>query len=75
MKSIVANASIGGFADYIMDLEVHIVVGDDAAFSMLVVCALIVQFGHIVLSTTFGIIDHEEARRKHTGGKILGFFY
>mmetsp|Transcript_12877 Transcript_12877/g.25640 ORF Transcript_12877/g.25640 Transcript_12877/m.25640 type:complete len:131 (-) Transcript_12877:138-530(-) len=32
-------------------------------------------FGHIVLTTTFGIMDHEEARRKHTGGKLLGFFY
>ena len=32
-------------------------------------------FGHIVLTTTFGIMDHEEARRKKTGGKILGFFY
>ena len=33
------------------------------------------QFGHIVLTTSTGIIDHEEAREKHTGGKILGFFY
>jgi hypothetical protein len=33
------------------------------------------QFGHIVLTTSSGIIDHEEARRKHTGGKVLGFFY
>lgn len=33
------------------------------------------QFGHIILSTTYGIITHEEARRKKTGGKILGFFY
>lgn len=33
------------------------------------------QFGHLVLTTTYGIMDHEEARRKHTGGKILGFFY
>mmetsp|Transcript_1092 Transcript_1092/g.1357 ORF Transcript_1092/g.1357 Transcript_1092/m.1357 type:complete len:131 (+) Transcript_1092:89-481(+) len=33
------------------------------------------QFGHIVLSTTFGIMDHEEAKRKRTGGKVLGFFY
>eukprot|EP00500_Bicosoecida_sp_ms1_P002488 CAMPEP_0203807114 /NCGR_PEP_ID=MMETSP0115-20131106/877_1 /ASSEMBLY_ACC=CAM_ASM_000227 /TAXON_ID=33651 /ORGANISM="Bicosoecid sp, Strain ms1" /LENGTH=130 /DNA_ID=CAMNT_0050715785 /DNA_START=35 /DNA_END=427 /DNA_ORIENTATION=- len=33
------------------------------------------QFGHLVLTTTYGILDHEEARRKHTGGKILGFFY
>ena len=33
------------------------------------------QFGFIVMTTTFGIMDHERARRKHTGGKILGFFY
>ena len=33
------------------------------------------QFGKVVLTTTFGIMDHEEARRKHTGGKVLGFFY
>lgn len=33
------------------------------------------QFGHIVLTTTYGIMDHDEARRKHTGGKVLGFFY
>uniref|UniRef100_UPI0037542094 30S ribosomal protein S8 n=1 Tax=Salmonella sp. s51933 TaxID=3160127 RepID=UPI0037542094 len=33
------------------------------------------QFGSLVLTTSSGIMDHEEARRKHTGGKILGFFY
>jgi len=33
------------------------------------------QFGFIVLTTSYGIMDHEEAKRKHTGGKILGFFY
>lgn len=33
------------------------------------------QFGHIVLTTAYGIMDHEEAKRKHTGGKVLGFFY
>ena len=33
------------------------------------------QYGLIVLTTSFGIMDHEEARKKHTGGKILGFFY
>mmetsp|Transcript_39234 Transcript_39234/g.57902 ORF Transcript_39234/g.57902 Transcript_39234/m.57902 type:complete len:153 (+) Transcript_39234:400-858(+) len=33
------------------------------------------QFGHIVLSTTYGIMTHEEAKRKKTGGKVLGFFY
>jgi small subunit ribosomal protein S15Ae len=33
------------------------------------------QFGFIVLTTSYGIMDHEEARRRHTGGKILGYFY
>ncbi|EFB20160.1 hypothetical protein PANDA_017451, partial [Ailuropoda melanoleuca] len=33
------------------------------------------QFGFTVLTTSAGILDHEEARRKHTGGKILGFFF
>merc|ERR1712018_712522 len=33
------------------------------------------QFGYIVLTTSAGIMDHEEAKRKHTGGKILGFFF
>ena len=33
------------------------------------------QFGHVVLTTSQGIMDLEEARSKHTGGKILGFFY
>ncbi len=33
------------------------------------------QFGFIVLTTSAGIMDHEEARRKHTGGKLLGYFY
>ncbi|XP_072487133.1 small ribosomal subunit protein uS8-like [Notamacropus eugenii] len=32
------------------------------------------QFGFTVLTTSAGIMDHEEARQKHTGGKILGFF-
>ncbi|GFX94854.1 40S ribosomal protein S15a [Trichonephila clavipes] len=30
------------------------------------------QFGFIVLTTSSGIMDHEEAKRKHVGGKILG---
>ena len=33
------------------------------------------QFGHVVLTTSAGIMDHEEARRKHVAGKIIGFFY
>lgn len=33
------------------------------------------QFGHFIVTTSQGIMDHEEARRKKLGGKILGFFY
>jgi small subunit ribosomal protein S15Ae len=33
------------------------------------------QFGYLVFTTSYGIMDHEEARKKHTGGKILGFFF
>ncbi|RKP22665.1 40S ribosomal protein S22-A [Syncephalis pseudoplumigaleata] len=33
------------------------------------------QFGYLVLTSSAGIMDHEEARRKHVGGKILGYFY
>merc|ERR1711975_50770 len=33
------------------------------------------QFGYIVLTNSAGIMDHEEARRKHVAGKIIGFFY
>mmetsp|Transcript_38141 Transcript_38141/g.62566 ORF Transcript_38141/g.62566 Transcript_38141/m.62566 type:complete len:131 (+) Transcript_38141:64-456(+) len=33
------------------------------------------QYGLVVLTTSFGIMDHEEARKKHTGGKLLGYFY
>lgn len=32
-------------------------------------------FSYVVLTTSGGIMDHEEARRKHLGGKILGFFF
>lgn len=33
------------------------------------------QFGVIIMTTSAGIMDHEEARRKRVGGKVLGFFY
>ena len=33
------------------------------------------QFGYIVLTTTKGILDHNQAKHKNTGGKIVGFFY
>jgi len=27
------------------------------------------------MTTTYGILTHEEARERKTGGKVLGFFY
>ncbi|VDP76951.1 unnamed protein product [Echinostoma caproni] len=33
------------------------------------------QFGYLVLTTSSGIMDHEEAHRKHLGGKLLGYFF
>lgn len=33
------------------------------------------QFGYLILTTSAGIMDHEEARRKHVAGKVLGYFY
>ena len=33
------------------------------------------QFCHLVISTNQGIFTHEEARNRHIGGKIVGFFY
>eukprot|EP00048_Salpingoeca_helianthica_P014216 m.220680 g.220680 ORF g.220680 m.220680 type:complete len:131 (-) comp15626_c0_seq1:94-486(-) len=33
------------------------------------------QFGYLVLTTSAGIMDHEEAKHKGIGGKIIGFFY
>jgi len=33
------------------------------------------HFGHIILTTSVGIIDHEDARERKVGGKVLGFFY
>lgn len=33
------------------------------------------QFGFMILTTSGGIMDHEEAKRKHLGGKILGYFF
>ena len=37
--------------------------------------SLFLHFSFIVMTTSGGIMDHEEARRKHLGGKILGFFF
>ncbi|KAF0852377.1 40S small subunit ribosomal protein uS8 (rpS15A) [Andalucia godoyi] len=33
------------------------------------------QFGVMVLTTSAGIMDHTEANRKNTGGKILAYVY
>lgn len=32
-------------------------------------------FGHIILSTSQGIMDHVEAQHRQIGGKIIGYFY
>jgi len=29
----------------------------------------------VCVKTTSGILDHEEARRKNVGGKLLGYVY
>mmetsp|Transcript_21180 Transcript_21180/g.15506 ORF Transcript_21180/g.15506 Transcript_21180/m.15506 type:complete len:131 (-) Transcript_21180:53-445(-) len=33
------------------------------------------QFGYVILTTNQGIMDHEEAQKKHIGGKVLGYFF
>ena len=33
------------------------------------------QFGSLIVTTSYGIMDHEEARHRGLGGKILGYFY
>merc|ERR1712136_358052 len=33
------------------------------------------QFGYVVLTTSAGIMDHEEAKRKHVGGKNFRLFF
>ena len=43
--------------------------------SVLLLTFLLSYFRFLVLTTSGGIMDHEEARRKHLGGKILGFFF
>jgi small subunit ribosomal protein S15Ae len=33
------------------------------------------QFGHLILTTSQGMMDHNEAKRRHIGGKVVGYFY
>ena len=33
------------------------------------------SFGYIILTTSAGIMDHEEARRKHVAGKVSVSFH
>ncbi|MCL4134469.1 UNVERIFIED_CONTAM: hypothetical protein GTU68_024689 [Idotea baltica] len=33
------------------------------------------QFGHLVITTNQGVMTHEDARHRHIGGKVVGFFY
>jgi len=32
-------------------------------------------FGILIISTTSGVITHEEAREKNIGGKLIGYIY
>lgn len=33
------------------------------------------NFGILILSTSKGVITHEQARREHVGGELLGYVY
>lgn len=33
------------------------------------------QWGYVVITTTNGVLDHEEAQRQNVGGRVLGYFY
>ena len=33
------------------------------------------QFGHLILTTSQGLMDQNEARKRRIGGKIVGYFY
>ncbi|KAH0488740.1 MAG: hypothetical protein KVP17_003913 [Porospora cf. gigantea B] len=33
------------------------------------------QFGHVVLTTSQGIMDQDDAKKRHLGGKVIGFFF
>ena len=50
-------------------IGIQVTLGNQRGFSDHVCCSF------IVMTTSGGIMDHEEARRKHLGGKILGFFF
>ena len=41
-----------------------------ACCKLVTVSDFVVQFGKIILTTSVGIMDHEEARRKKMGGKV-----
>ena len=33
------------------------------------------QFGHVIITTNKGLMDHNEAREHDLGGKIIGYFF
>ena len=33
------------------------------------------SIGTVLFTTTYGIMDQAQMRRKHTGGKVLGYFF
>lgn len=40
-----------------------------------VLIIIIFYCSFLVLTTKNGVMDHEEAKRRNLGGKILGFFF
>lgn len=33
------------------------------------------QFGKLIITTTEGVMSHEDARKKKLGGQVLGYYY
>uniref|UniRef100_A0A0D6R8K6 30S ribosomal protein S8, chloroplastic n=1 Tax=Araucaria cunninghamii TaxID=56994 RepID=A0A0D6R8K6_ARACU len=33
------------------------------------------QWGYVVITSSKGVMDHEEAMKQNAGGKVLGYFY
>ena len=50
--------------------QLHKICASEAGLCRLLSFSLFLQFGKIILTTSVGIMDHEEARRKKMGGKV-----
>ncbi len=34
-----------------------------------------VDFGHLIISTSQGVLTHQEAKKKNLGGRLIAYFY